>query len=172
MSMYNALFGVNPIAPLLKAVLGLEDQWRTGRFRDIHLNEDGTGIILYTRNGGWNRDHWDITYPNEELGLSCPCPGCCITYHLPKHPNYVRDWDDDFDSTYAYVEFTVPDEWVSLMKELAKGENLPSIGDKFADLVSALDNKESTPETQRALDVGREIFGAIGEAAIGIESEA
>jgi len=84
---------------------------------------------------------------------------------LPKHPNYVRDWDDDFDSTYAYVEFTVPDEWVSLMKELAKGENLPSIGDKFADLVSALDNKESTPETQRALDVGREIFGAIGEAA-------
>ena len=35
---------------------------------------------------------------------------------LPQHPNYLNDRDDDFDSTYATIYFSIPDQ----MKELAK----------------------------------------------------
>jgi hypothetical protein len=120
--MYNLLHGVDNIAPLLLRALGLDQpdgKWPTGRFRDIHLNADGTRIILLTRNGGGNRNHWE---GEAEEGPDCRCPGCVIKYVLPEHPMYERDYDDDFDSTYAYVEFKVPEEYATMMAQLATGK--------------------------------------------------
>lgn len=125
MSLYNALFGVNKLSPLLLAILnidqGNENSYSSGRFRDIYLNEDGSSITLYTRNGGGNRDDYQHIFDK----FAC-------------HPNYIRDWDDDFDCTYAYIEFSVPDKFKEWCKELANGEEIQSIGNKFKDLIETL----------------------------------
>tara|TARA_Y100000310_G_scaffold2377_1_gene3063 strand:+ start:2803 stop:3231 length:429 start_codon:yes stop_codon:yes gene_type:complete len=120
--MYNLLFGTNPIAPFLLGMLGLNVP-DVGRFRDAFVTEGK--IAVYTRNGGGNREHWDYDLGNEttkESGAECSCSGCIINYRLPKHPNYLYDRDDDFDSTYATIYFSFPDEWKELLEKVDSGE--------------------------------------------------
>ena len=153
MSLYNLLHGVNPISPILLAVLKIDQSmkdapkypkneqgedwypyddglipagekyikeciekkyWQSGRFRDIYLNKNGTKIILYTRNGGGNRESYFYIFDI-----------------LKKHPNYLKDYDDDFDCTYAYIEFSVPKKAKELCKELSTGKNPETIQEKF-----------------------------------------
>jgi hypothetical protein len=114
--MYGLIFGQNPASDFLLGILNLTKE-DVGRFRDCFVTEDGSQIAVYTRNGGGNREHWS---DDKEAGESCHCPGCTIEYHLPKHPLYVRDEDDDFDRTYATVYFRVPDEAKALVKDLAE----------------------------------------------------
>ena len=132
MSLYNMLFGENPMSEQLKEILDLDGEnkkWPTGRFRDIFLSEDGTKIILYTRNGGGNRECWE---EDTEDGERCDCPGCVISCILPNHPNYIKDYDDDFDSTYAYIEFSVPEMWLPVTTLLAGISNKPeTVHEKF-----------------------------------------
>ena len=150
MSLYNLLFGVNEIAPLLLFILDIDqpdEKWESGRFRDIYLNEDGTKVILYTRNGGGNRDHWSFSYPEYKEGEDCPCPGCIITHKLKKHPNYIKDYDDDFDSTYAYIEFDVPEQFKEIAEGLATGKKPESIHEKFNSYMERLKaGKERIPD--------------------------
>jgi len=54
-SLYNMLFGQNPIGDVLLATLGLK-QDDVGRYRDCFV-ADGH-IAVYTRNGGGNRRCW------------------------------------------------------------------------------------------------------------------
>lgn len=133
------MHGVDPNAPLLMSILGLDVEGGTpsGRFRDIHVNEDGTRILLLTRNGGGNREHWAFSYDNDG-GPDCRCPGCIQEYVLPKHPNYVRDWDDDFDSTFAHTEFTVPEEYLPITRAIATGEAPATLREKTEAACSAL----------------------------------
>lgn len=131
MSLYNLLHGVNPNSALLLAIINVDQEggpWHSGRFRDIYPNDDGTQVILYTRNGGGNREHWN---DDKEPGEDCNCTGCTITYHLPKHPLYLEDNDDDFDSTYAYIHFSVPKEYADIVKGMATGEPPKTIHEKF-----------------------------------------
>jgi len=145
------LHGVNPFAPILMRVLDLDSnkgvvypknaegkewypyddgltpegekyiaeciekrQYPSGRFRDIYINEDGSEITLYTRNGGGNRESYFYVFDI-----------------LSKHPNYLRDYDDDFDSTYAYIVFSVPEEAKELVSGLVTGEKPETIHEKF-----------------------------------------
>lgn len=161
MSLYNMLFGCNPLTPILLYILDIDQpdgKWKSGRFRDIYLNEDGTKIILFTRNGGGNRSCWRME--SGELSVPCYeietkpenlCPGCIITYHLPKHPNYICDYDDEFDSTYAYIEFSVPEKWKELCKQLATGEKPKTVSGKFMDIVREIEGKspEELKEDER-----------------------
>lgn len=133
MSLYNMLHGVNPLAPILKAILGIDvegSKYESGRFRDIYLNEKGTAIILYTRNGGGNREEYQ---PLIDV--------------LATHPNYIEDHDDDFDCTYAYITFTVPKEAEELCKSLTTGEKPQTIHQKFAATISAIE--KMSPEDIR-----------------------
>jgi hypothetical protein len=125
MSMYNMLFGVNSLSPILLEILELEPhgEWPTGRFRDIYLNSDGSQIILYGRDGGGNREYG----PFEEL---------------ERHPNYLSDEDDDFDCTYSYVSFSVPNEYLGLCTALATGEDPETISERFQNLIEGLGNAE------------------------------
>lgn len=163
MSLYNTLFGANPATPFLIGALGLDNQtnidWEkrydaitdnwgepnwdgeegksllkdakeskyypTGRFRDIFYNkeEDGTGkIVLYTRNGGGNRDWYGYVF---DL--------------LSEHPLYIKDYDDDFDSTYAYIEFKSP-QIVDDFFEGIKTGKLETVGEKFKTEIERMDN--------------------------------
>lgn len=104
MNMYNMICGEDSNADRLMEILQLDTVYPIGRYRDIYLNKNGTKIILVTRNCGGNREHYD----SDPEGSDHDCPGCIMNYHIDKHPNYIRDYDDDFDCTYAYVKYSVP----------------------------------------------------------------
>lgn len=119
MSLYNAIHGTNPLAGVLLKMLniGPED---VPRFRDCYF--DGEHIVLYTRTGGGNRDF----YENEE---SCRenHPEYFETENEPSGPwnddlrkidGFVRDEDDDYDSTYVNFYFTVPKQFNYLLDKL------------------------------------------------------
>lgn len=154
MGLYGQLFGVSKFSPILLKILEIDqpredkpelpetaDSWNSdwepesaklknwvkvciekkiyssGRFRDIYLNEDGTKIILYTRNGGGNREEYWYIF---EV--------------LKTHPNYLRDYDDDYDETYAYIEFSVPEKYRELTEALATGKAPKTISEKFFEI--------------------------------------
>lgn len=89
MSLYNMLFGMNPDADKMLALLGKTKE-DFGRFRNVFM-EDGC-IVVHTRNGGGNRE--DYEYVFDEMS---------------EHPWYSHDADDDFDCTYANIYFKVPE---------------------------------------------------------------
>jgi hypothetical protein len=106
MSMYNLVHGVNQLSPVLLAMLDLQLS-DVPRFRDAYWN--GTHICIYTRTGGGNREEYAVE--NDALAA---------------HPHYVRDEDDDFDSTYATFYFTVPAEYQELTVEVPVADATPS----------------------------------------------
>lgn len=86
----------------------LEDteQYAIGRLRDAWLepgDDDKPVIAVYTRNGGGNRQHSDPEHPK--------CTGC-VMEKIVNHPLYLRDADDEFDTTYATIWFKMP-EWLA-----------------------------------------------------------
>ncbi len=117
MSLYNLLFGVNQDADELLKILGLtEDDF--GRFRDAYLDEKGTSIIVYTRCGGGNRDYYEEVFSKME-----------------KHPEYVTDYDDDYDCTYAYFVFNVPNEFIKQTKLMSDKNKPKSVHEKFQEAI-------------------------------------
>jgi len=154
MSLYNALFGKNKDSDLLLKIIGIDQsggKYQSGRFRDIYLNADGSKIILYTRNGGGNRDEYQ---PLIDI--------------LATHPNYLKDYDDDFDCTYAYIEFSVPDEFKEEVKALTTGKEPEKIGDAFQRLVKDMESNKETEEVARSKRVGKKIFREIEDQKDGI----
>lgn len=176
MSLYNALFGQNKLAPILLAMLGIDQQredapqfpenwnpyddgvipegeryiaecrekkyYTSGRFRDIYLNEDGTRIILYTRNGGGNRE----SYPH-------------IFSILASHPNYITNYDDDFDCTYASFEFSIPDEYKEDIKNIFNSSGKTATpSERFQKLIKDLEAGNKTEDTEKALNVGEDLM--------------
>ena len=126
MSLYNMLFGVNPASGFLLGALELEtEKYPTGRFRDIYFekNEDGIGgkVILYTRNGGGNREDYEHVFEA-----------------LEKHPLYLNDYDDDFDCTYAYIEFKAPDSVVEFFEDV-ETEKFDRVGARFQKEIAELE---------------------------------
>jgi len=151
MSLYNSIFGTNNLAPVLLKILGIDQgngEYTSGRFRDIYLNEDGTKIILYTRNGGGNREHYQYVFDS-----------------LSKHPNYITNYDDGFDCTYAYLDFSVPDEYKEDLQKLASEHGQSqNPSEKFQQLLSDLEVGKNTPETEKAMKAGEQILGEIKES--------
>lgn len=103
MSLYNVLYGFNPACFYLLPMLGRK-QDDYPRFRDCFLSDDGQRIVIYTRVGGPNRG---CEYGEEKLY---------------KDPNYVKSYDDDFDNTYGYYEFNVPQKWKNDFDLIVAGE--------------------------------------------------
>ena len=156
MGLYNMLFGVNPATPYLLAAMNMsfhgekwqiEGEYYPGRFRNIFLtkNEEGEDIvILYTRNGGGNRACWELE-GCPEWGAEDPSTHnerCMIytNWNLTQHPLYIRDYDDDFDSTYAYFEFRVPTVLEEMLDQLmeTQGGEPKSISEAFNEFMSEM----------------------------------
>ena len=125
MSLYNMLNGVTPCTFLILPMLGKHPN-EYPRFRDCFIEEGQ--IVVFTRVGGNNR--------------SCGFGEA----KLYSHPNFVRTYDDDFDNTYGYYVFSVPDEWKDDFNKLMNGEKpseryieqmckiFPKLEDKFKKL--------------------------------------
>lgn len=131
MSLYNMLFGTNPAAGFLLGVLELEtEKYPTGRFRDIYFENEGgePKVILYTRNGGGNREDYEDVFEA-----------------LEKHPLYLTDYDDDFDSTYAYIEFKAPQSVIDFFEDV-KGEKFERVGERFQREIAEMENGKEPNE--------------------------
>lgn len=122
--MYNMLFGVNEYAEIFLRMLDLTKE-DCGRFRDCYLSEDGTKIIIYTRNGGGNRE--DYQYIFDELS---------------KHENYICDYDDDFDCTYASIEFSIPEKCKNIIPELLESSDTTTGAEKWDKLFKQLEEEK------------------------------
>lgn len=144
MSLYSRLFKENPSADVLLGLIGMHRE-AFGRYRDIYPSADGTEIIVYTRCGGMNRHEWRELYKT-----------------LEKHPYYVRDYDDDWDSTYSYIVFKTPQIGVITCKALAGGHEPETIKAKF-DKEMAEMTIPGTEAYKRAQDLAKEIQSAIDE---------
>ena len=154
MSLYNTLFDKNPLTPLLLKILDIDQpdgKYESGRFRDIYLNAEGTKIILLTRNGGGNREDY---FPKNISG----------------HPNYLMDYDDNFDSTYCYIEFSVPEKFQEALEKLAPGKEPEKLRDKFERTIKDLEQNKATPEAKKTEKIMTEVLRKIesGETIIEI----
>ena len=159
MSLYNLLHGQNPLSDLFLGMLDLTEE-SVGRFRDVYIEKENDKyvIVVYTRNGEGNRECWG------EDKDDCDCPGCIIERKLPQHPNYIRDYDDDFDCTYASIVFSVPTKYVEYVEhvyELMKDKTKPP--DKFKELIDKLGKDDNDPTVKHAIEVGKAIFKKVDE---------
>jgi len=182
-SLYNQLMGVNKFAPVLIDMLGLKDRpidgividgandesidkslkeitdkhlvgehWYMGRFRDIFLTPDGQKIVLFARNGTGS---WGGTQFVQDV--------------LRKHPNYLRDYEDEFDRTYTSIEFSIPDiaKGKTIEMLLARGAAYDKTPlQKFRELIDKLKSgvkPEDDPEVARAMAVGKQVVGKLQE---------
>jgi len=150
MSLYNMLCGVNPATPIILSLLKLTEA-DFARFRDICIAADGKTITVYTRLGGGNRQHYQQ-----------------VLDRLKAHPLYVRDYDDDFDNTFANVEFKAPgDEQAAVLAKLAA---LPQVGSEHpsAKMKRILEQMKEhkpgdvmSPEVANALRVGEALISQV-----------
>ena len=92
---------------VLLAVLGYPV---VARFRDawVEKSPDGPVIVIYTRQGGGNRECYCDEY-EDRAHVPEQCYAAC-NEALTEHPLYLRDADDSFDSTYATFYFRAPDD--------------------------------------------------------------
>lgn len=146
MSLYNILFGMNSYADLLLAMLNL-DRSQTGRFRDCYTNNEGTEIIIHTRNGGGNRECYQETLDA-----------------LSKHPNWIRDEDDGFDCTYADIHFSVPAEFKDAVKRIADNSDTRPRGERWRELLASMESGKDNAVVSRAIEVGKKIVEGIQQA--------
>lgn len=152
MSLYNALFGVNLFSGLLLQVLGVTES-SIPRFRDCYLNETADEIIIHTRTGGGNRDYYDERNDENKDGP--------WNSDLRTIAGFKFDSDDDFDDTYADFHYAIPEAFkaqIALLKNLGAVIN-PA--ERWQALLENLRCGNKSPETERALAVGEQLFGQI-----------
>jgi hypothetical protein len=149
MSLYNMLYGTNSQMDAALKAAGLSDA-NLGRIRDAYFVNDNQDIVVavFTRNGGGNRDciHDDSDTPTCDItgDLNDICYGCVITHAEELFPNFIRDEDDDCDSTYATMYFTILPEFKEQVCQAIK-EN-PSLivkstfGERFEKTMELLEN--------------------------------
>ena len=116
MSLYNLINGFNPACIFFLPMLGRK-QGKYPRFRDCYLSDDEKRIIIYTRVGGGNRN---CGYGEDELYAD---------------PNFVKTYDDEYDSTYGYYEFNVPSQWKDDFDKICNGK-ITEVSDEYFNYVS------------------------------------
>ena len=144
MSLYNLLFSTNQDAGELLRMLNLTTD-NFGRFRDAYLNENGTKIIVLTRCGGGNREDYDYVF--EEMA---------------NHPEFITEYDDGFDCTYAYFEFRVPEKFAKQAKLMITGDKPKNVHEKF---VEAFDDIEKNGKNSKYVKKMEPILNKIKEAS-------
>lgn len=130
--LYNALFGMNPIADHLLGLLGLT-RGDVGRFRDCYLEkrDEDLLITIFTRNGGGNREEYTLVF---EV--------------LRQHPLFVEDADAEMDSTYAYIRFKVPEEHLAIMRRVYERQGERDPEKAFSDVLTALQTGKKPEEVE------------------------
>lgn len=124
MSLYNMMNGFNPACVYILPMLGKKSD-EYPRFRDCFVTEDNN-IAIFTRVGGGNRGQG---YGEEKL---------------MEDENFIRDYDDDFDNTYATYVFKVPEKWKADFDLIMDGK-CSEVSDEYVALI-----KEFYPKLNEA----------------------
>lgn len=127
MSLYNVMHGFSDLAAYLLNALNI-DVSKIPRFRDCYIRD--SEIVVLTRTGGGNRE----SYEEENEAMT-------------KHPNYLRDRDDDFDCTFAEWFYSFPKEQDVELKKLAQSNQEPTLKEK-TDAVFAAIEAHTTKQTE------------------------
>jgi hypothetical protein len=129
--LYTMVLGRHPLAPQLLQCLGFiseEEVLLIPRLRDVYLFPDEIRIL--TRTGGGNRD--DYLEPNE---------------WLRDREGFTRDYDDAYDSTYAWWAYRWPEEYKKVLTPMlellqeARPDLIPesdSIRERFDDAIERM----------------------------------
>lgn len=118
MSFYNMVNGVNQAVFYVLPMLGKHpDEYP--RFRDCFVRDEehpeyDNHIHIYTRVGGNNRDDYEAEI--EEMR---------------EHPDFVADFDDSYDCTYASYVFRVPERWRADFDRLMATGDLRELSDEY-----------------------------------------
>ena len=170
MSLYNMLFGVNPLSGIVLESLGLGPN-DVPRFRDAYFDAEQNRLVIYTRTGGGNRDYYDSEESRRaEYGSYDDVDA--DTYAGPYNDDlrdivgFMYDEDDDFDCTYAYFYFAVPVAFEPIfdtMRDLGAGKDLNPT-ERFQKMITDLQKGNVNEDTDRALKVGQAIFDQISGA--------
>lgn len=145
MSLYNFLFGENKNSDILLGVIGLCKK-DFGRYRDIYLNPEGDTITVLTRLGGLNRKDYE-----EEINK------------IKKNELYIKDYDDEYDNTYAYFEFKVPEKYSKMCKTITPKENRLSLKEMFDNEIEQ-SNIEGSDANKRKNEFTKIILDEIDKA--------
>lgn len=142
MSLYNKLFGENENA---MALLGMIELTRNDfqRYRDVYLNKSATIITVLARIGGDNRKNF------KQVFIS-----------IRKNKWYIRDFDDNFDNTYTYIQFKIPEKYQYACKMIAPKEEELTVGEKFKKEVEEADIP-GTDAYKRMDAIAKQIMGEI-----------
>ena len=136
MSLYNRLFSENKDAT---ALLGMINCTRDDfmRYRDVYLDKTGTIITVVARIGGRNR---------KEYG--------CILNNIRKNVYYKKDFDDNLDDTYTYIQFSAPEEYIKTCKMIAPKEERLSVGELFKKEIeeSEIPGTEASKKMEKIVD--------------------
>ena len=116
MNMYNMVNGFNPACVFILPMLGRKPE-EYPRFRNCFV-EDGN-IAVYTRTGGSNKGKG---YGEDSLY---------------EDPNFIKTYDDDFDSSYGTYLFRVPAKWKEDFKKIIEGR-LSEVSDEYCSLVGEI----------------------------------
>lgn len=151
MTLYNLVFGMNPAADLIVALLGWT-KMDVPRFRDAWVEKAGDGyeIRIHTRMGGDNAGHWDFSTDDDQAGPECLCPGCVMDYQVFQHPQYLRHADDEFDNTYRDVWFRVSPEATELAGMLVEPEKV-DVPVRWVKELEAMERGEIKPEVRKVV---------------------
>ena len=141
MSLYNMLFGTNEDAPALLGMIEVNKEY-FDRFRDVELTQEGKVMRVFTRLGGGNRVNHKETWKK-----------------IRNHKLYIKDYDDSFDETYAYIEFRVPEKFLETTKKMFKGEP-ESFETKFKKEIEDMD-KPGTKASENAEKIANIITNAM-----------
>jgi len=82
-----------------------------------HKHGEEELISVYTRVGGDNKEGY-----KKEIA------------EMRKHPEFVEDYDDDFDNTFATYVFRVPEKFKGDFKKIKEGK-LKEISQEYKDLL-------------------------------------
>jgi len=150
MSLYNQLFGVDPLAEYYLRVIGLKRE-SIPCFRDCYLWCEKTGelrICLYARIGGNNRKDYRTALET-----------------LSRNMYWLSDTDDDFDPTFCIIEFSIPDDCRDDIESLiSTGEAVMAKvpAERWRQLIDKLKKGDvNDPEVKRALEIGDKIFAQV-----------
>jgi hypothetical protein len=135
------LFGINDDMPVLLGMIGLNIEY-FDRFRDVDLIQDGTKIRVMTRLGGGNREGYKDTWKK-----------------IRQHELYCKDYDDDFDETYAYIEYKIPEKYQETARKMFKCEPI-SFHEKFEKELEDM-SKPGTEASKRAEEIAKKFQDAI-----------
>lgn len=102
MSLYNIVMKTSPLAHIVLTMLALVPS-SVPRIRDAYASDDGHRIMVLTRSGGGNREHYKEK--ND---------------YMREHPQFVHDFDDAVDDTFALFVYDTPTKYLDDLSILTR----------------------------------------------------